>query len=198
MAEKRENNSGPREIEAKVRVGDLAAVRARLEELGACKRAGAREHNVVFDTRERSLAEADCLLRLRRHNTTVLTFKGPREDRAEPIKGRGELEVEVSSFETAASILKALGFEPTWVYEKDREKWSLDDALVMLDTLPRLGSFVEVEAPGEGRVRRILDMLGLSPQSCETRTYAEILADYVEERGEPFADLVFEEKMEDE
>ena len=198
MRENMQESSGSREIEAKVPVADLAVVRARLDECGARKTADAREHNVVFDTRERGLLEADCLLRLRRHNGTVLTFKGPREGPQAAIKGRGEFEVEVSSFDTCASILKALGFEPTWIYEKEREKWSLDDAVVMLDTLPRLGSFVEVEAPGEGRVRRILDILGLSQESCEVRTYAEILADYVEERGEPFTDLVFEEKTEDE
>ena len=56
----------PDEIEAKMKVDDLAAVRAHLESIGA-KRAGrALEMNVFFDTRDQSLLTNDTGLRIRR------------------------------------------------------------------------------------------------------------------------------------
>src|SRR4051812_8406116 len=73
------------EIEAKIKVDDLAPTRARLQEAGAKFVADRFEVNAIFDTDDRSLLAADKGLRVRvarnektNEQSVTLTFKGPR------------------------------------------------------------------------------------------------------------------------
>ena len=183
-----------REIEAKVRCADPAALRRRLVELGAEPQASGLEYNVVFDTPRGELVSADRLLRLRRYGGNLLTYKGPRSEPAGAVKSRAEVEVEVSDFAAAATLLEGLGYVRAWVYEKKRETWDLDGVQVLLDTLPRIGHYVEVEAASEALVLDTFSRLGLSPGQATSLTYLEIFQEYLDEKGLDLKEMVFEEK----
>ena len=79
--------------------------------------------------------------------THIITWKGPRQPGA--LKSREEVELTVTDPADAALLLEKLGYVKVLTFEKRRQSWQLGGCKVELDELPLLGSFVEVEGPGE-------------------------------------------------
>jgi adenylate cyclase class 2 len=176
------------EIEAKMKVESFDAVRRRLQELGARRVGKVLETNTFFDTPDRRLVREGKGLRVRdsRDDKTgeqrhVVTFKGPQ--RQGELKNREELEFSVDDGEAAAALLRAIGFEVILSFEKRRETWELDDCEVVLDELPILGSFVEIEGPGESAVMALRQKVGLSDRPLIQTGYATMLAQRPGESG---------------
>lgn len=175
------------EIEAKVRVGDEAAVLRAIAAAGAEPRGAWIETDAFFDHPDERLRKGDSALRLRRRRpldevarsasasgpAAVLTYKGPRV--AGRMKVREELEVAVPDAEAMEGILRRLGYQQTFCYQKRRRKWRLEGAEVTLDEVPRLGMFVEVEAASEDEVDRLLDGLGFAGVERLTTSYLAML-----------------------
>ena len=178
----------PVEIEIKLKVDHLAPVRDRLKSVGA-KRAGeAMENNIFFDTPERALLASDCGLRLRRsrdHATQeeklILAYKGPRSEG--PVKTREEIEIVVDNADATEMLLERLGYVRHLSFEKRRESWDLDGCMIELDSLPELGSFVEIECTSEQVVLRIRQQLGLSEVPVVAKTYPDLVAHHLSDRG---------------
>jgi adenylate cyclase class 2 len=147
------------ETEIKIEVSDLAPVRERLRELGATDEGAVEERNVYFD-REGALRERWESLRLRQDRRARLTWKGPSRFQG-GVLSRPEVEVEVSSFDDTAEILRRLGYGVAEELVKRRETWRLDAVVVALDTLD-FGRFVELEGEAD-RARRVARQLGLDP-----------------------------------
>src|ERR1700694_2137927 len=105
------------EIEVKVKVPDHAAIRQRLEEVGA-KLTAERvyERNVRYEDAENNLTHSHRVLRLRQATRARLTYKEPTKQTFEGVQTRVELEVTVSDFEMMDTILGKLGFFPAWTY----------------------------------------------------------------------------------
>ena len=180
----------PVEIEAKMSVPDLERVRAKLRDLSAEPAGTTLETNTFFDTEDRSLLAADEGLRLRRNLRTdggatddehVITYKGPRQHGL--LKSRDEVEVTVGSSEDASQLLERLGFVRMLSFEKRRESWKLGGCQVELDELPYLGSFVEVEGPGDQPVLAVREQLGLADRPIVKSSYIALLMGYLQERG---------------
>src|SRR2546430_17496586 len=113
----------PVEIEMKMKVDGLAAVRERLQRLRASPVRQVLETNIFFDTPDRALLASDCGLRLRigRDRATGtekigITYKGPRDDG--DVKTREEIEVGVDSVDSAIQLLEKLGYVRTLTFEK--------------------------------------------------------------------------------
>jgi len=68
----------------------------------------------------------------------VLTHKAKSEDRRHKV--RVEVETRVEDGQEMDAILRALGFEPTFRYEKYRAEWSDGKGHVVLDETP-IGDF---------------------------------------------------------
>ena len=178
------------ETEIKLYVPDLAAVEARLREVGATlAHARVFEKNVRYDDAARSLTTARRVLRLRQDDGVRLTFK---DDGAAVDGGpytRFEAEVSVGDFATTEIILGRLGYRPYLTYEKYRTTWALGDVEVMLDEMP-YGNFVEVEGEGSAILPAVV-LLGLGGAPRMTASYG-LLFDRVRERlGLAFDDLTF-------
>jgi adenylate cyclase, class 2 len=163
------------EIEIKLPVPDMGAVRERLRARGARQlTAPHAESNDLYDQADGSVAKSGRVLRLRRtEDGATLTYKGPArfEDGA---KTREERETAVSDPNEMESILAALGFHRRFRYEKRREEWSLDDCVIALDETP-IGTFAEVEGD-PAAIRRVLQHLGLDPAESLPYSYAELYA----------------------
>lgn len=179
----------PVEIEAKIKVDDLAATRAKLQSLGAKLVGDFFETNVIFDTEDRSLLAVDKGLRVRAarnvatdEESVTITFKGPRKHSA--MKSRQETELQVSGFQPAVELLGQLNFHQVLLFEKRRQSWELGGCKVELDELPHLGCFVEIEGQSEKAIQRVQEQLGLGHRPIVKTAYVGLMMTYLQDRGE--------------
>src|SRR4051812_45455811 len=187
----------PVEIEAKMKVPDHASPRAQLQQLGATKVGEFLEINTFFDTEDRSLLAADHGLRIRvkrdvKTNTEefILTLKGPRLHGQ--LKSREETEVTVANARDMTTILEQLGFRVVLSFEKRRESWTLGGCHVELDEVPHLGTYLEIEGPGEEKVMKVREQLGLSDRPLVKASYIALLMTYLQEHGQSGRQVRFE------
>lgn len=176
------------EIEAKMRIDGMEEITQRLRAEGASYVGTVTERNTYFDTPEASLKSADEGLRVRTElqphdNSTrvVVTYKGPRQ--AGPFKTRREIEFTVSDADAAESLFDALHYIKVLTFEKRRQTWRLDHCEVVLDTLPELGHFLEIEGPGEAAVDVVRRRLGLEDHPLITTSYLGLICGHLEDHG---------------
>ena len=179
------------EIELKFYVSDFESLRDRLTTLGAVRTGQpVLEHNIRYETEDDQLLKNKCLLRLRQDRQTILTFKSPPPENDDRFKVYHELEVGVSDFETMDAILHAIGYFRRQVYEKRRETWQLNDALLCLDAMP-FGSFLEIEGRPE-TITQVIRDLGLSWQHRILANYLGMFDALKEKEGWTFFDVTFD------
>jgi len=177
------------ETEVKLYVPHLEVVQVRLERLGA-KLVAPRvfERNVRYENAARTLTPNGIVLRLRQDTHTRLTYK----DNATVQNGivsRFEAEVEVSDFDTMATILTKLGYSPYMVYEKYRTTYELDGAEIVLDELP-YGNFVEIEGSADA-IERVIERLELGGAARYPASYVALFDNVRRNLGLQFTDLTF-------
>lgn len=164
-----------REIEAKIKVPALEPIETKLKELGARFMHTVCQVDTYFMDMHKLLHKKDCGLRIRQETlqgttNARITFKGARKDGK--YKSRSEFETGIDSVETMELILDALGYHKRLVVEKQRRMWQLDSCEVCLDTLVRLGCFVEVEGPDETTISGVLARLNLQNEPHISDSYA--------------------------
>jgi len=176
------------EIEAKMKIADLAAVRDRLRAAGGQFVGRVAELNTFLDTPDGSLKNRGQGLRIRINRNTdtgaatvVVTFKGPLHQG--PMKTREEREATVENHDDMVRVFQALGLAVHLSFEKHRETWKLDACKVELDELPELGRFVEVEGPDEETVMRVRETLGLAAEAMIKDGYASMIAKHLQQQG---------------
>ncbi|MGA7685709.1 MAG: class IV adenylate cyclase [Terriglobales bacterium] len=161
-----------KEVEIKFRIGDLMALTRAL------KRAGFRritrsthEVNSLYDLPGQQLRARGELLRLRKYGKDwVLTHKS--KGKAGRHKVRVELETRIENGEQMDAILRALGFAPTFRYEKYRAEWSDGTGHAVIDETP-VGRFGELEGPARW-IDRTARALGIAAENYITQTYADL------------------------
>jgi adenylate cyclase class IV len=176
------------EVEAKFHLTLLGPLREDLIRRGAIlQRARLLERNWRLDDQEGRLKDQGLVLRLRQDTAAHLTYKRALAT----LQERMEIELEVSDVEAALALFAELGYRVATRYEKYRETFRLDDALVMLDELP-FGCFAEVEGPSLERVRAAAEALGFDWSQRVDRTYLGIFELLRARRNLAFKDLTFE------
>ncbi len=160
----------PQETEIKFRIENLPAL-GRALKLAGFKQITRSTHemNSLYDLPGQKLRKRGELLRLRKYGETwVLTHKA--KSKSGRHKVRVELETRVENGQQMHAILRALGFEPTFRYEKYRAEWSDGKGHVVVDETP-IGNFGEIE--GHPRwIDRTARALGIGPGDYITKTYA--------------------------
>ncbi len=191
------------EIELKYRVESHAPIRERLRAAGAVFEGVWLEQNHLFDTPRERLRTTDCGLRLRVERRAdgptpgperaLLTFKGPRSsDEANgSAKRRSEFEAAVDDADTLKALLVRLGLRETVAYEKRRERWRLGEGEVVLDELPRLGLFVEIEGAHMNWLTEAAQRLGLCREVQVDETYVALAAARGDRRDDGGVELRF-------
>ena len=163
------------EIEVKLPASDLAAVRERLVRAGGTLAVAHHdESNDLYDDADRRLSGGGRTVRVRRAaGRAILTYKGAARFEA-GARAREERETDVSNPVETDAILRALGLERRFRYEKRREEWRHGGCVVALDETP-IGSFVEIEgSPDE--IRKLIVELGLDPSEAIPYSYPELYA----------------------
>ena len=201
----------PDEIEIKLRIDDPDALRRRLRGLHAELYDPQREINRIFDFPDHRLRDADSALRVRvvcddvdgEPLRTTLTYKGPRQP-GEPPR-REQIETEVEDPEAIVALLERLGLREQIRYEKRREPCLLSIrpldgghllVEVLLDELPRVGWFAEIEAPTPEALLEAARRLKLDPTQRVRETYVELAAKHGEPDGRGVRVLAFEQESE--
>jgi len=161
-----------KEVEIKFRITDLRALTRALKRAGFKRiTASTHEMNALYDLPGQTLRRQGQLLRLRKYGDQwVLTHKS--KDKAGRHKMRVELETRVEDGEQTDAILRALGYAPTFRYEKYRAEWSDGDGHVVLDQTP-IGVFGEIEGTSRW-IDRTAGALGIQSAEYITQTYADL------------------------
>lgn len=178
------------EVELKLYVPELGAVRERLEHLGA-RLVSPRvyEHNVRYENEAKTLSPNGIVVRLRQDTRVLLTYKGASLKLDDGVRTRFEAEVEVSDFDAMETILGKLGYFPYMRYEKYRTTFELDGAEIVLDEMP-YGSFVEIEGDADA-IHRLRAALELSAAPNFGDSYAVLFDRVRANLGLTFQDLTF-------
>jgi adenylate cyclase class 2 len=145
--------------------------------------------DTVFD-RGDELESSDRFVRIRRYkDKAVLTYKGPREESV--AKKRVETEVEIDDAESMEKIFESLGFAKVQTNERKREVYRFMGGEVVIDELPKLGFFIEIETDTVENIFRIAEELGIPKDDLTKKTYFELMDEYMDRTGERFNDLGF-------
>jgi adenylate cyclase class 2 len=206
------------EIEIKLRVADLGALRARLNQLRAREISPRTyESNTLYDTVQHTLRRRGQLLRIRIERParnsgkacpngnarTILTYKGPSPSRRSARAGRlnraqhsfkirEEAEVVFAGADDMIWILRGLRLHPVFRYEKFRTTYALAGLRGLkleLDETP-LGTFLELEGPRLA-IRRAARLLGYGPEAYITATYGSLYLAECRRRGRRPGDMLF-------
>jgi adenylate cyclase class 2 len=184
------------EVETKLKVESLVPAREALEHRRGVFVVAARQRDLFYDMPDGWFRAADSVVRIRRWDVqrgrpmpSKLTYKGSRQPGR--MKRRREIEVTVQDPEAAGRLLESLGFTCVSVIEKRRERWELGPCRVELDEVPYLGTFVEIEGPGEAAIAEVQRELGLASLPHVDAGYVSMLIKYCEARNLPVGYITF-------
>ena len=132
------------EVEIKFLVEDVESLQRQLRAAGfRLQTPRTHEMNTLYDLPGQVLRRRGQLLRLRKYGKQwILTHKA--KGKAGRHKSRVEIETPVNDGEKLAAILRALGFAPTFRYEKFRSEWTDGKGEVVIDHTP-IGVIAEIE-----------------------------------------------------
>lgn len=203
------------EVEVKLPVTDVPALRRRLVHLGA-RQISARTHefNTLYDSQKKILARRGQMIRIRSEQPAnqqrrilqaeaQLTFKGPVRGNAGKssatrrlnkgrYKVREELELTLSDGERMCQILCALGLRPAFRYEKFRTTYGLKserNLKIEFDETP-IGTFLELEG-SPSSINRVARLLGYAPSQYMTQTYGTLYVTHMRQHGLKPSDMLF-------
>jgi adenylate cyclase class 2 len=178
-----------REVEIKFLVDDAKALARNLRASGfhlVTRRT--HEMNVLYDLPGHPLRARGEILRLRKYgNRWMLTHKSKGTARRH--KSRQEIETEVADGRSIDGILRALGFSPSFRYEKFRSEWTDGSGHVTIDETP-IGTVAEIE----GRPRwidRTAKLLGIPQESYITLSYGAMFEEWKRRTGSPAKEMTF-------
>jgi adenylate cyclase class 2 len=177
------------EIEIKFRVADLRALSRKLRATGfhlVTRRT--HEVNTLYDLPGGVLRKRNELLRIRKYGSSwTLTHKsGTKRGKH---SSRVELETAVSDGKKLDAILRALGYAPSFRYEKFRAEWTDDKGQVVVDETP-IGNFCEIEGPPRW-IDATAKKLGVSTADYITKNYATLFVEWKQETGSRAMEMTF-------
>ncbi len=168
-------------IEVEVKARSPPDIEAKILDLGG-ELIGVENHlDLYFNSPIHDFARTDEALRIRIKEVGArLTYKGPKLD--SETKSRRELTVQVDDPKALESILESVGFSRAAVVKKKRTKYALGEAVLAVDDVEGLGTFIEVELSGgedwQAQKRTALDILAsLGLVESIRKSYLELLND---------------------
>ena len=181
----------PQEIEIKFRVADVRALNRKLRAAGF-RLITPRTHelNTLYDLPGELLRQRKQLLRIRKYGRTwTLTHKsGTTRGRH---SSRVELETGVADGKKMDLILRALGYAPSFRYEKFRAEWTDNQGHVVVDETP-IGHFCEIEGPSRW-IDATAKKLRVKPADYITKNYATLFVDWKKEAKSSAKEMTFKD-----
>ena len=181
----------PAETEIKFRVHDVASLESKLRASGfEVKTPSTLEVNTLYDLPSGELRAKAEVLRIRHYGETwKLTHK--TKGTVGRHKVRAESETKVANGEQMDAILRALGYSPTFVYEKYRAEWNDGAGDVVIDRTP-IGDIAEIEGAPEW-IDRVAGQLGVEESAFLTESYAALFFKWKLQTNSLAMNMTFEE-----
>src|SRR3989442_3694482 len=181
--------SSNKEVEIKFRISNLRDLKERLRRadfrLGTAR---THEMNTLYDLPSNPLRRGGDLLRLRKYGSEwVLTHKAKGKEGRH--KTRTETETKIADGRQMEVILRALGYVPTFRYEKFRAEWEGGKGHVFVDETP-IGNFGEIEGPGRWMDKNA-GRPGIQRSDYMTDTYAGLFFSWKSRTRSPAKDVPF-------
>jgi adenylate cyclase, class 2 len=178
-----------REIEIKFRVASIPALTRKLRKAGfRIVTHRTREMNTLYDLPGEALRKRKELLRLRKYGSGwTLTHKtGKKTGRH---SSREELETSVDDGKQMDLILRALGYAPTFRYEKFRAEWTDGKGQVVVDETP-IGNFCEIEGAPRW-IDATARKLGANQADYITKNYAGLFLEWKKHNRSRAGEMTF-------
>jgi adenylate cyclase class 2 len=178
-----------KEIEVKLRIDNLNALKHRLREIGfRIETPRTHEMNTLYDLPGEILRNRKELLRLRQYGKEW-TFTHKSGSKIGRHSSRQELEIAVSDGKIMEAILRALGYTPSFRYEKFRAEWTDGKGQVVVDETP-IGNFCEIEGAPRW-IDTTAKRLGVERGQYIMKNYATLFAEWKQENGSRVTEMTF-------
>lgn len=179
----------PKEIEIKFRVPDLRALTRNLRASGfRLITPRTHEMNTLYDLPGEILRARNELLRIRKYGSDwTLTHKSGTKRGHH--SSRIELETGVADGKKMDAILRALGYAPSFRYEKFRAEWADGKGHVVVDETP-IGHFCEIEGPARW-IDATAKKLSVSRANYITKNYATLFSDWKQKMKSKATEMTF-------
>lgn len=129
-----------------------------------------------FDTPDRQLNAHDLVVRIRSSNgKKTVALKSPRIENLSGTTNRIELEFLSANEENVHDQLLNQGLHAYEAAEKKRWTFIHNECEIVLDQLPFIGSFIEIEGPSEEAIQEIITLLSLSSFEVARQNYGELM-----------------------
>ncbi len=161
------------EKEIKLKIKDINEINKKIENSGA-KLVEERyfEDNFLFDFPDNDLYKKGVALRLRvTPKKSLLTYKGKKINSSH-FKIREEQETEIKDPFILLAILKNIGLEVKFRYQKFRTIYKINKLNISIDETP-IGNFVELEGE-EKEIEEFASYLGFSKRDFIKMDYIQI------------------------
>jgi len=178
-----------KETEIKFRVANPCALARQLRAAGFRKQTPrTHEMNTLYDLPGAKLRQRKQLLRIRHYgNQWTLAHKsGTKIGRH---SSRTELEIKIADGKKMDAILRALGYAPSFRYEKFRTEWTDGKGHVVIDETP-IGNFCEVEGPPRW-IDATAKKLCVSREQYIMKNYATLFTEWKREAKGRAAEMSF-------
>jgi adenylate cyclase class 2 len=169
------------EVEVKFRIGDPSEIAGKLRKIGARMIDSGLERNIKYGGH--GIDDTEDLLRLRSYaGRADITHKRKPENAPKGFKVMQETIVMIDSFERGKKLLEALGYRPVFVYEKKRQTWELGKVGILVDVMPLIGNFIEIEG-SEDEIVATAGKLGLDMRDAIAKSYGDLFDKYCKVKG---------------
>jgi len=143
-----------------------------------------------YDTPDGQLKKQDLVIRIRSNGEKkTIALKSPRIDLPSGMTNRIELEFLSAEGEQVHEQLINQGLNPNEAAEKERWTFIYNDSEIVLDRLPFIGSFIEIEGPSEDAIHEIVHLLDLSSYQIIRKNYGELMMDKFRELQLPLTHI---------
>lgn len=185
------NPSDNNEIEIKFLLPDADSLLRSLPAAGFHEKTPSTfESNTLYDSPAGDLRRAGEVLRLRLYGTQWLVTHKSRGT-AGKHKTRVEHETAIADGEQMHAILTALGFRPSFRYEKYRAEWTDGTGELVIDRTP-IGGLAEIEGPPHW-IDQIAKRLGIAEERYITGSYIDLFFQWKQRTGSSALNMTFDE-----
>jgi adenylate cyclase class 2 len=179
------------EVEIKFPIESLPDLTARLQSAGF-RLVTQRTHelNTLYDLPGDPLRSRGALLRLRQYGSRwTVTYKDKSAAQGRH-KTRREIETAIEDGQALAEILEAVGFKPSFAYEKFRSEWTDGAGHVVVDETP-IGNFGEIEGMPDW-IDATARKLAIPESRYIKASYADLFAEWKRRTRSGASNMTFE------
>lgn len=130
----------------------------KLVSLGASNEGEEKLDEIIFYDKEMTWKEKNKYVRLRKTKGKVkLTYKSNVEQTVDSAR---EIELEVSDIDKCAKLFDNIGLKMIRQLEKYRYTFKLGDAVIDIDSWPKIPVYAEIEGPSVETLKKVCNQLG--------------------------------------